>query len=408
VTALTHQVLKDMSLASGSLVVEPRLPIVDAVIPTKKPESEEEPEASSAELGQFVSQAIGLHSRATEMAEKVRAWLVKNNADWGVHIKTVKGREDPVMSLGHNWMSTDPTTILGLQLDYHDTAFHLNYPVQNRFEKFLRKNNCELIKLDCTRWYVMEKSTLQVETMTTADLAATTEKPYFVPYKSIHTGDEGMALKIPFPEKITQEQWGKINRLMVQKGYDMRGAADTQRAVYGFLQKFERNVIPPVLQPWIDTIALVLDVKAPSQSPDVKTAGATPASKVFRRAVKEWGITHDPGLAGYILPSGVMLDLSGRKQGGGTNRAYDHRQVGQFFDENFPSNTDAMHAFMDMGAIRWMPENNSVDIRVPPTPRQLTALRYLFRHLQGKSVFVDVFWPNYGSSNAEYKPGTSP
>jgi hypothetical protein len=103
-----------------------------------------------------------------------------------------------------------------------------------------------------------------------------------------------------------------------------------------------------------------------------------------------------------------MLDLSGARQGGGSVRAYDHRQVEQFFDEHFEERVDAMHAFMDMGAIRWMPEGNSLDIRKPPTPQQLTTLRRVLNHAQGEIVFIDVFWPSYGNSAAEYPGRTKP
>lgn len=233
-------------------------------------------------------------------------------------------------------------------------------------------------------------------------ISDTSAKAQFVPYKSQHSGDEGMALQITEPEKITQEEWSIISRLMSQKGYDSRGAADAQRAVYGFLQRNNSNVVPPIFQDWIDTIAIVLNLKAPSQSPKVKTVGATPASKVFRRAIKEWGTTDNPGLAGYILPSGAMLDLSGAKQGGGHMRAYDHRQVGQFFDEQFAEQTDAMHAFMDLGAIRWMPEQNGFDFRRSPTASQVRTVRTIMDQAPNETYRVDASDPRYGQDGAEY------
>ena len=356
-------------------------------------------------MQKFVQQSTGIHPRASEVADKLRAFLEANRLSNGVHIRIIKGKKPEKPAYGYDWMSTANDTVLALNLDYHDNALWLNNPGENKLKRFLRKEGLDLLKMDCTRWYVSVPPPVE-ETMEPADLVNATKKPRFVPYKSIHTGDEGLALKIDWPEAITQAQWAKISRLMNQKGYDSRGAADAQRAVYGFMQRFGRNLIPPVLKDWIDTIALVLDLKAPSQSPDVKTAGATPASKVFRRAIKEWGTTHDPALAGYILPSGAMLDLSGANQGGGTNRAYDHRQVGQFFEEHFENPTDAMHAFMDMGAIRWMPEANGLDLRKPPTGPQLTTIRRMLDHVRGSRVYLDVFWPNYGSAAAEYPENT--
>jgi hypothetical protein len=320
------------------------------------------------------------------LATKLQEWMGANGIDYGVRLNTAAG--------------------LAINLDYHENPFWINNPLENKLKRFLCKEGAELVKVDCTRWHVVDCATMVRET---EELDPGDKNPKFVPYKSPVTGDEGMALYIGWPEAITQEQWAKISRLMQQKGYDMRGAADTQRAVYGFLQRFGKNVVPPVLKDWIDTLSLVLGVKAPSQPPAAKTAGATPASKVFRRATREWGVTADPASAGYILPSGAMLDLSGARQGGSRGvRAYDHRQVAQFFDEHFDSATAAMHAFMDLGAIRWMPEGNSLDIRQPPTPQQLTTLRRILGMVQGNIVYVDVYWPNYGASAAEYPGRTSP
>ena len=370
-----------MSLPSGSPTIEPSL-----------------------DIKQFVQQATGTHPRAGEIAEKLRAWLEANHLSQGVHIRIIKGKKPESPGMGYDWMSTANDTVLKLNLDYHENLFWLMNRNEKALKRFLKKEGLDLLKLDCTRWYVSEKPKAVAEAITPTDLAGTAMKPTLVPYKSPVTGDEGMALHIPWPEKITSDQWNKISQLMKQKGYDIRDGADAQRFVYGYMQKFN-NKVPPVLQDWIDTIALVLDVKAPSQSPDVKTAGATPANKVFRRAVKEWGTTHDPALAGYILPSGAMLDMSGSRHGsGGGVRAYDHREVEQFMDEHFGERIDAMHAFMDMGAIRWMPEGNSLDIRKPPTPQQLTTLRRVLDHAHGNMVVIDVYWPSYGSAVAEY-PG---
>lgn len=387
-----------MSLPSGSPDPEPPQPI-------------EQGPPQKLDAGTLAAKTMNIHPRAAEVADKLRAWLDENGLNWGIQIRIMRGQPPKLTDkgwsrdhIGYDWMSTANDTVIVLTLDYHENPFWLNAPATNKLQRFLKKEGLDLLKLDCTRWYVSEPPPRDVaEAMGVKELTGVAMKPTFVPYKSQVTGDEGMALHIPWPEKITTEQWDKISRMMKQKGYDIRGGADAQRFVYGYMQKFQ-NKVPPVLQDWIDTIALVLDVKAPSQSPDVKAAGATPASKVFRRAIKEWGTTHDPALAGYILPSGALLDMSGANQGGGTNRAYDHRQVEQFFDEKFNERVDAMHAFMDMGAIRWMPEGNSLDIRKSPTSQQLTTLRRVLESVRGNMIYVDVFWPDYGSSAAEY-PG---
>ena len=42
-------------------------------------------------------------------------------------------------------------------------------------------------------------------------------------------------LRIPSVDDISLSQWARINRIMVQKGYDMRGAEDCKQSVTKFL-----------------------------------------------------------------------------------------------------------------------------------------------------------------------------
>ena len=53
-------------------------------------------------------------------------------------------------------------------------------------------------------------------------------------------------LKISDINDITQSQWEKINRIMVQKGYNMRGPDDCKRAILKFLEN-PNNETPDVI-----------------------------------------------------------------------------------------------------------------------------------------------------------------
>ena len=217
-------------------------------------------------------------------------------------------------------------------------------------------------------------------------------------------GEDGRdVLYIPHLASITPEQWEKISGIMRGMGYDSRGGVDASRAVQDMLRRAAnagREDRTLKHDDWVDTIAKVVGLKASSQKHSTKDRAAT-ARKVFARAVKEWGLTEDPGLAGYILPNGTMLDLSG---GSGT-RAYDHRQVGGFLEpsEHGRGATDGMHEFMDLGAIRWMPEGSGVDIRVPPTKQQYARLEQIKGEVKG-AMHLDVYSPNYGKAAREYGP----
>lgn len=74
------------------------------------------------------------------------------------------------------------------------------------------------------------------------------------------------------------------------------------------------------------------------------------AGDFYEIAKKEFGTTEDWREAGYILPDGTLLDLSGKNQGGSPGvRSRDHREVGTF---TFRGGTAGMREFMQHGAIR--------------------------------------------------------
>ena len=159
-TALTQEVLKDMSLPSGSFPIEPPKPIVDATpIGGIVEESQDEPEETltEPELQQIVGKALGIHPRSAEMADKLQAWLEARKLNWGLQIRTIKGEERTKIPYGFDWVTTSPTTILAITLDYHENPFWQHSPVVVRLRQFLHRENCELVRRDASRWYVVEK-----------------------------------------------------------------------------------------------------------------------------------------------------------------------------------------------------------------------------------------------------------
>lgn len=90
--------------------------------------------------------------------------------------------------------------------------------------------------------------------------------------------------------------------------------------------------------------------------------------------VKSMQETGDPRRAGYINPTGGLLDMSG----GTERRVEDHRSVG---------GTAAMQELMGRhGYVRWIPEGNGIDIGREPSPEQLTTIRNLARQARGEVV----------------------
>jgi len=112
--------------------------------------------------------------------------------------------------------------------------------------------------------------------------------------------------------------------------------------------------------------------------------------KLERAAVNHYGKTDSFIKAGFITPSGYLLDFS---EGKGS-RVQDHRNIGGlFYDLNLKSVNyeelnekywKGMRVAMDMGFIRYIPESKSMEINVMPSQEQFEVIRKLIRKYDGK------------------------
>lgn len=132
-------------------------------------------------------------------------------------------------------------------------------------------------------------------------------------------------------------------------------------------------------------------------------------SELEDKAIQEFGTTTNPYKAGYLMPSGKMLDLSE----GQNRRTQDHRVVGVLFD-NIDYGRDGMSAgmiqFMNQGNIRLQPEGYGVDISnvVEPTNAQYSSLYDYISNFRDDGFVLDVSDTNgYNVFSMEYEPGTS-
>lgn len=109
----------------------------------------------------------------------------------------------------------------------------------------------------------------------------------------------------------------------------------------------------------------------------------TTDKELEKKAKKHFGTTYNINEAGYILTDGSMLDFSGKREGGRAgNRAYDHRDISQAFEETgFDVN---MEDFVNNGAIRYMPETNSFYIANLPTSQQLKVISNIVDKTNGE------------------------
>lgn len=134
---------------------------------------------------------------------------------------------------------------------------------------------------------------------------------------------------------------------------------------------------------------------------------AKEAKAAMAKAARARGYTHISSGAGYIMPNGNYLDMSGAAEGGTAGvRAYDHRDAQGWVKGEFDSLTDAMRHFMRLGAIRIMPEGGGVDIARKPTTKQYATLGRWFAEFNG-AIPLDLESP-VSKESREYPAGTSP
>lgn len=115
------------------------------------------------------------------------------------------------------------------------------------------------------------------------------------------------------------------------------------------------------------------------------------------RAATEYGYTDNPYDAGYILPTGEMLDFS---EGAGMGRIVDHRNVAQFFNYDnteYAATTKQMIKFMRRGNIRVMPEGKCIEFSKAPTSAQLRTIRDIAEWF-GDDMIIEKSTANGNSS----------
>lgn len=183
---------------------------------------------------------------------------------------------------------------------------------------------------------------------------------------------------------VTMDQWQEISDRMNALGYEFRGAEDAKKL-------FTRT---PKLSE--DEIKVYRAVVGKEDYVDKKDSKQT--RSIFNKAIRYFGITHDLKEAGYILPNGTLLDLSGKKQGGtpGT-RSLDHREI-QFIEIDMP-------AFIKMGVIRRFPEMPGADIRAKPTQIQLDIIQSDVDN-SANGYDLELFDNRSGRFHNQYEVGT--
>lgn len=213
-------------------------------------------------------------------------------------------------------------------------------------------------------------------------------------------------------DSIPPDKWEKINRIMNNKGYAMRGGEDCKNSISKFLSnpnnKEPNTISADIFGPWVDTIAMVMGVKAPKPAESPKYD----CKRVLKAAYRAFGTTNNIGAAGYILPSGKLLALTSD----GMGRDRDHREINSVYHslgiqippDRTQSNSNIMMAFMrDCGAIRIGGSQPAMDMWHEPTRQQANRLIELIEAHGGEMALV-CRSTKFGNKDHFYKQGTKP
>jgi len=139
--------------------------------------------------------------------------------------------------------------------------------------------------------------------------------------------------------------------------------------------------------------------------------------EIFRIASRDLGVTGDIREAGYILPDGTLIDLSGKSEGGSAGmRSYDHREINRVYFEDpclenmlnkfekkhglTESNSSGMILLMNLGAARinFNPSRHGrhetsdlfLDIHVPLSANQIGVIKRLVSSIGKINIIYDL------------------
>jgi hypothetical protein len=151
------------------------------------------------------------------------------------------------------------------------------------------------------------------------------------------------------------------------------------------------------------------DVAITPDTPVAKSINGVSAEDIFASAKERFGITNSIYEAGYVLPDGTMLDLSGRSQSSGYkrdgavfrpidgqgdymggSRKVDHREIEWDGMPEYTETWGSMADFLRLGAVRIDGNSGTISMRsrLRPTSAQLRVLKDLVTSADG--AYLDL------------------
>jgi hypothetical protein len=177
--------------------------------------------------------------------------------------------------------------------------------------------------------------------------------------------------KVPVDtSNVSSQRMNMAIRFLNRKGYDFRSITELEN----FFERVNKNGgLNPSTFPehYEAAVKFLLPKKKNTMSTD---------AKVMRGVSRYFGLTNDLREAGYIMPTGALVDFSGKSEGGMPQmRSFDHREIGRALENSdHPASeggTDGMMAFINLGPVRIDFNAGGIHIEKEPTSKQYTALK---------------------------------
>lgn len=187
-------------------------------------------------------------------------------------------------------------------------------------------------------------------------------------------------------EEIPDKKLNQAIRALNKKGFGFRSTDELLSFIQKVSDKNDGIIDKERWEDHVEVLSKVFGEKKPR----------TPQQEMFYLAARYFGLTNDLKFAGYIMPSGKMLDFSGRKQGHvyARSRELDHREIGAALENlsyDHPAKrggTDGMKAFMREGPIRIGFSGGSIHIEKEPTPQQYSVIQKFIQ--QSDDIYLDL------------------
>ena len=174
----------------------------------------------------------------------------------------------------------------------------------------------------------------------------------------------------------------------------LKGKTKAEKDTIAFLRKAERLYVE------------ALGETAQAKETKYSLSDKEKAEEHRQKAIEEFGYTPYFYDAGYILPDGEMLNLSGEKGKHFGSRGEDHRIIQSIFEEGELKGeyqSEGMVQFMNEGNLRIMPETPGIDIslEVEPTIDQYTIIQKFISDYGFRKRYFNVDFSSKNGDNVD-------